>query len=393
MEAGFAERNKFVTLFGFALAVAFVPGWYGAATTPRWALIATVVPLLLLFSQPRRFTAAHAWGVGLLVWAALSLLWSANVYDGLHQLFEYLFLAGVFVLGVRTESLNPVMNGMVLGIAVSSVVVVLQWWGWREIVWPHGFAPAGLFIDENYLAEAAALCLVAVIAERQWHLIPILAPSIVLTNSRSAFAGLIGAAAVWAWQWLRSPIARFWMVCLIPVLFAFMVLAINKPGTINQRLDIWLDTASHITFFGRGLGSFSTLYADFASKIDILAERPENAHNDFIEVAFEIGIVGWVIVVGFGCAALSGMVEKPALDGRRRGSATARTLAIAFLVMCFVDQASHLPVTAFIGALALGHAVRDGHSLRDALAACRVSLWDWLWFARGNAYGGYRPPG
>ena len=165
-------------LLGFALAVAFVPGWYGAATTPRWALIAVAVPLILLFTRPQRhITAAHAFGLAVIGWAAVSLTWTANVYDGFDQLLQYLFLAGVFVLGARTADLKPVMTGFTWGIAVSSAIALVQWlghWGW--IVWPHGYAPSGLFINENYLAEPAALCLVAVVAYRQWYLIPLLLP-------------------------------------------------------------------------------------------------------------------------------------------------------------------------------------------------------------------------
>ena len=90
--------------------------------SPRWALIAVAVPLILLFTRPQRhLTAAHAFGLAVIGWAAVSLTWTANVYDGLDQLLQYLFLAGVFVLGARTADLKPVMTGFAWGIAVSSV--------------------------------------------------------------------------------------------------------------------------------------------------------------------------------------------------------------------------------------------------------------------------------
>ena len=361
-------------LLGFALAVAFVPGWYGAATTPRWALIAVAVPLILLFTRPQRhITAAHAFGLAVIGWAAVSMIWTANVYDGFDQLLQYLFLAGVFVLGARTADLKPVMIGFTWGIAVSSAIALVQWlghWGW--IVWPHGYAPSGLFINENYLAEPAALCLVAVVAYRQWYLIPLLLPSLVFTNSRSAVAGIAGAAAVWAWRWLR-----YWTFPLAAFLLAILVLSSLKPhATTYERLDIWQDTVTQITLFGHGLGSFSTLFPNFTKTIEILAQRPENAHNDFLEVAFELGLVGFAALVGLCFVAIRG------------SEGTARYLVVAFLTMCFFDQASHLPASAFVGALALGHLARDRRSLRDSLMSGRISLQHWFRRAPSWAGGG-----
>ena len=76
-------------LFGFLLTVLYVPGIAGAATTPRWAVLGIVLPWFLF--KPGRLTIVHVWGALFCLWAALSLTWTPNYWDGLCELLK-LFL-------------------------------------------------------------------------------------------------------------------------------------------------------------------------------------------------------------------------------------------------------------------------------------------------------------
>ncbi len=96
--------------------VLFVPGLAAPATTPRWALLAAVVPAVAMFTECRRFTVGHAAGTLLLGWAAVSLIWTPNSWDGLRVLAELLILAALFHIGAEQETLRPVYIGAALGI-------------------------------------------------------------------------------------------------------------------------------------------------------------------------------------------------------------------------------------------------------------------------------------
>src|ERR1700688_3719600 len=116
-------------ILAFLLSVAFAPV-YSGAITPRWAVIAIGAPIALSFLKPNKLTVLHATGLALLAWAALSLAWTSNRLDGLGELLQWLFLAQVFVLGARAQSLRPVWIGLALGLGVSSLIGILQISGW-----------------------------------------------------------------------------------------------------------------------------------------------------------------------------------------------------------------------------------------------------------------------
>src|SRR6185437_14554439 len=76
-------RNTSQAAFGFALAICFDPFTWTGATSPRWALLAVSLPLLLWISSRNHFTLAHLTGLVFIAWASLTLTWTANRWDGL----------------------------------------------------------------------------------------------------------------------------------------------------------------------------------------------------------------------------------------------------------------------------------------------------------------------
>src|ERR1700733_11271118 len=179
-------------MFGLGLITApsYVPGWLSPAVSPRFIALSIIAPALLLWRrEPIPFTRAHLAGTTLILWAALTVLWSASPLDGIDALWQTLIIPAVcFCLGSQALTLRPLFIGMALGLAASSVLVVLEWtWPW----WQGGpfpidevWRPAGLFVNKNSLAEAAALVAVGLVSERAWWALPLVFPSVAFTAAR-----------------------------------------------------------------------------------------------------------------------------------------------------------------------------------------------------------------
>lgn len=341
--------------FFFALSVAYLPGAFNASTAGRWALLSIGVPLLLWCAVLPPATLAHQIGAVLLGWAALSLWWTPSIYDGLDALWKLFVLAGLFLIGTAQVSLRPVFVGLGIGMAVNAGIAIAQWYGW-EGIYTLG-VPAGLYINKNSLAEAAALTLIGVIGYRLWWLVPAVLPCIVLTGGRAAMAGL--AVAAMAWLWPRSRLA------VLTIAGVGLAYCIGHLGdfSVADRFDIWRDTMAGLTPLGRGVGSFFTVYPENAFYKDLLNSRPAHAHNDFLEMAFDLGpaVILYVALLAVALAA-----PRP----------VERAVLLAFTTEACFAFPLHLPVTAAVAALAAGHLCGAWAPVRHSLADRRVAYGD-----------------
>jgi O-antigen ligase len=332
-------------LFGFALTALFVPDWSGAATTPRWALAAVVLPLLMR-RNGAPFTAAHMFGLLFVAYAAASVLWAPHKWEALDALLKLIVLAEAFVLGSQMNDVRPVVSGAALGLGVSSAVIVLG----IQVPQTSDY-PAGLFVNSNALGEIAALVLVGALVHRIWWAVPLIAPALIASHCRGAFLALAGAAIIWVWSRSRSVAVALVIIGLAAA--AWM----GSSESAQQRIDMWAVIVPQLTVMGKGIGSFYTLFPLFSS-FDTLLQRPEHLHNDWLEFAFELGVVGAVL-----CSAFLW---------------SARSIVLAVLVVeAIFGFPLHLAATAVLGGIMSGHAVRDRRSLRDSLAQWRGAVFPW----------------
>lgn len=334
-------------LFGFALTALFVPDWSGAATTPRWALAAVVLPLLMR-RNGAPFTAAHLFGLLFVVYAATSVLWAPQKWEAIDALLKLIVLAEAFILGSQMEDIRPIVAGAAIGLGVSSAVILLG----IQVPQTSDY-PAGLFVNSNALGEIAALVLAGAIVHRIWFAVPMIAPALIASHCRGAFLALAGAAIIWVWS--RSK----------PVAVALAIIGIASAAwmgsseSAQQRLDMWAAIVPQLTVMGKGIGSFYTLYPLY-SPFDTLLQRPEHLHNDWLEFTFELGIIGTVLYAAFVWSARSVIIAVVAVEA-------------------IFGFPLHLAATAVIGGILSGHAVRDRAGVRDSIAQWRNAV-----FPRGG---------
>ena len=337
-------------IFGFLLAICFNPYIWTAATQPRWSFLAIALPVMIWRNQssaPNHFTLTHALGLTFLAWATLSLIWTPNLPDAYNELIQLVIVAEAFVLGARLPTLRPIFMGLAAGLAISSLIIIIP------IVHlipnqPISIHLEGLLGNRNMLAEAAVLTAIGCIGYRLWWFIPGLLPAIFMpTMARGALVGGIAAGLVWLWS--RSRILAGSLALLS--IFAIAILIDQRSSSVMERWTIWSETIPALSFKGYGIGSYYFLYPFITSTFDTTISRPEHPHNEIMEIWFELGFIGTFLYVCLVATAL------------RSADSVSRCVLVAFVTIGMFAFPSHVPFTAFLGALMLGHAARLGTSI------------------------------
>ena len=336
-------------IFGFLLAVAYNPFIFNSATQPRWAILAIAVPIMICANQssaPNHLSSLHITGSAYLAWCGLTLAWTPNLWDGLNASIQLLIGVAVFALGARSNTLKPIFAGLALGLMISSLILLI----------PNDLFPLhqGLLGNPNMLAEAAVMTAIGCLAYGARWLIIGLLPAISLPQARGAL--LAGLVAVLILLWSRS---RMLAITLASLSICALVILTNHRwaagSSLTERWIIWTDTIKGLNWLGNGIGSYHFLYPFLTHSYDTAILRPEHAHNELLEIVFEVGAVGACLYASMVAIALR--------------SATDITLPVlvAFCVIGLFGFPSHIPITLFIAALCLGHGCRARYGFRDSL--------------------------
>lgn len=338
----------------FLVTVLFVQGMSAPATTPRWALLMLVVPFIW-YGSKNKTTVGHLLGGCFLAWAALSLSWTFNIYDGVFAALLFGLLALIFC--AAPLSLRQVYAAMAIGLTINSGIAIAQVRGWDVL--SQAYPGAGLFFNRNFGGEIAAMVLAGVIASRLWWLVPGILPTLVLSHCRGAGLALGVASIILIYQRNRLLALEIFAVGVITGIVYFCR---GVNSSVEQRLQVWSDVWDGMRFWGHGLGSFYTTFPEHSTRLDPLVFRPSTAHADLINLTYELG-PGVVLLLGLLVYAL-----------RARPLRAEHYVLIVFLTEGLVGFPLYLPATSFLAALVLGSLCRDRDGLRGSLAWCRARV-------------------
>ena len=171
-------------------------------------------------------------------------------------------------------------------------------------------AMVGFYADKPRRAtQSAAMAFVAML----------LVIGVVLTNSRSSTALLLLPLAWIGWLILKElakvEARKRWTIIGAGVLGIAAVGALvatndrlgatwERYGDLeDSRPDIWADTANGIDRYwpvGSGMGTFDEVFQVEESLETLVAGRAGRAHNEYLEIVLEAGIVGGLLVIGWG---------------------------------------------------------------------------------------------
>jgi hypothetical protein len=318
------------------VSVAYIPGVSGAGFTSRWLVLA-IVSVLLFGVAHIRETPALRWGIALLAYAAISIAFEPVFWEGLNGYIQLLILGLIFLLGSQVEDLRPVYAGLALGITINLGFVIAQMLGKTPVLWVN--VPAGLFVNRAFLGEAAALAVVGALVSRLWWLVPGPLVCVALSQSRGSWIALGAAGGVWAWR-------KHWgfglaIVLALPIA-AYLMATYGRWFGPVERIYLWRDTLDGLSIFGNGIGSFYTMVPAYGHRLEGIV-REAHAHNDPLELAFELGAPGVIA-----CAAiLFAAFRAPDRPGDK-------LVLVTFLVEGLAGFPAHMPATGFVGFVVAG---------------------------------------
>jgi len=253
-------------------------------------------------------------------WAGLSLWWAPYKNPSVQwfiSLLMYAVLFGVVLQGIRTSrqiwQVVMVLVGMGLYEGILGIV---------QYVWLGEPRAKGTFFNPNFFAtyEVALLSIVlgllSVIPARElkrWQgalllsILAIMFCAFVVAQSRGALLALITAATFIGCY-------RFGKIALVILVVGVIVGAVI-PNPLKQRMidvaahdpyafsrvDIWKSSMVRIVDRPLGVGLGMYKYSSFQyrfptdSKIVRYGKRAESAHNEFLQLAVELGVGGFLI--------------------------------------------------------------------------------------------------
>ena len=337
---------------GLIVSLAYVPGYTGAFIPTQWVVLSCLLPLALW--REGRMTPLHWLGATFLAYAFASYFWSVDQYDAVWGLWLLSIVALAFWLGSTQANLRQLYIGLAIGLTVSSIVAVLQFYGIRPVLGGTGIRSSGLLFSPVALGSSCALVLVGLASERLWWLIPGLVPGLALSQSRGAIAvTVLGLVAVF----FRRP------HILLLIALAFALVATSIPFESDFiRVQIWRVAFNDLTLFGHGPGSFlNVLFLTNKSLV-----HPEYVHNDLLQLGYEYGGAS-LLVFAIGAVALS---RTDALDW---------PVLVAFCALGLFSFPLYTPIPAFLGACVAGRLAREWDSCRS-----RSVLWRPVPIQRGE---------
>lgn len=328
---GIVRKGLLEPAVGFLVAVAFWPGIYGSATSPRWAIAAIslwfldwyVLPFIAVCFAALEFDAACHWAI-----VSAAFFWGLN--GSARQQVRRLHDHGLAVVA-----------GYAIGIACSGALAFCQKTLGYEGIYQIA-APAGLFLNKNLMGEAACLALIAALCMRKWSLALLALPALILSTSRASMLAVMVGLIVMTHGLLRYLLLS---ALLLLGLSAYSAGLLDST-TLVQRLYMWQQAIEQLTWLGNG--SYHLVAPTWTET---------HLHNDWLQAAFELGLVG-IAPLAVILAAGTSETYRPFISA-------------LFVIGCF-GFPLQAPTTAWLGAFIVGTALRDVLAQRGVLLPARL---------------------
>lgn len=316
-----------------AVVAAFLPwttAWRLYGADERAALV--LVPQLLFGVAAYLAIALHVgavdgWLGGFVAWVTVRALWTPLDAQPL-LVAQHVALGAFFVVAWRdvpsvwrSRLVRGVLVVALLQVAYAALQRFAQW----DPLWPHGeHVRAGLglgtFASSNELGSYLAL--VALLAPvghaRWWGFLPLLAGVVIARHS-------IGLAAIGASYLVRDRYVfgrwRYLLVAVVvPVSIGTAVYA--RPLSLMARFEGWWSGltlwALNAPWTGLGPGSWALVMPQLRPVRPVFVGEDQtkffgpHAHNELVQVAFELGLVGLVLVGGWLWTHRAALLASPA---------------------------------------------------------------------------------
>ncbi|HMR29919.1 MAG TPA: O-antigen ligase family protein [Geminicoccaceae bacterium] len=286
------------------------------------------VPLLLRVDRRVLLSPSLVWLVAYLLWLTLSQEWSISPAEGQN----HITMLWVVLLASLAVSDEPPSRTALIYVG-SCTLVILAGWAALAAGWPGALSPGeawrfkGIIRHEQtmaFCAISAFLCATVWVLNRRRvdasvAMLPVglalaLALATVLATQARSFTAFFVLSLFAAWFFHLRGARKIYVLVAGLAVGGGLFLAIDvlmpllsrgseqQDVTLSGRTIVWEATIGEIAkrpLTGFGFGSYQDYFSTFWN-----GWTPGHAHNMWLHVAFESGIVGAVLITGFVLALL-----------------------------------------------------------------------------------------
>lgn len=323
------SNELYAPLIAFLISVAFWPGISGAAISPRWAIAAVslgyldwkLLPFVAFCFFAVDFDSAVHWAI-----VCAAFCWGYKI----NEMAKENSYSRILYATIGSTTSERAMVAFASGIGISGIIASAQSIGWLNSI-PQVAIPGGLFLNKNFMGEAACLALIANLQYRLWLPALICVPALILSTSRASWiATILSLLFLLPWRWAFALLSA-----AVILLFIGWQTGVNLSSfsSMDQRLWLWNDALHNLHWFGSGAYDFSTI-----------RYREPNLHNDFLQLVYEFGIIS-ILPLG---VLLFSISERSV------------AFVVAIIVIASFGFPLQMPATAWFAAFMLGHFVGCG---------------------------------
>ncbi|MCX7705789.1 MAG: O-antigen ligase family protein [bacterium] len=261
-----------------------------------------------------------------ILWQCICLIFAPNKIAGLSEIGLF-FMCSTLIFLVpfilrRGEDVFLFVRILVISSLAIALYGILQHFGLDFLQWEIKNSALSTFGRRNFAGEYLVLilpwALMLLLITKKFHRLffaltfIILMLHLFLTFTRASWIGFIFSMLVVLFLILKFRLVPG-IIKIALVFFIFFGIFKShagvfqfEPGTVKSRILIWktcIELIKNRPIFGHGTGNFEIAYYKIAAESrDVLIPpnlRVDKAHNDFLEIAVETGIIGLALFLFF----------------------------------------------------------------------------------------------
>lgn len=349
-----------LSLLGLGVIAIYIPGVTGASIPSGWLWLMFILPALLIYYKAE-IKLEHKLGFIFLLIAALSLLWTTRFNIGFFYYLQIVALGIAFYIGSCLKDLKPVFKGLAVGLGINAVIGIAQYFGWYGYIYTNPNEVAATFVNGNIFCEISVVILIALVVFDLYWWIPVTIPGIILYSSRAGLLALFVCGLIYFYgKSKRITLLFISLFSIFIIVYYFYGIHNFKLSSVNERFEVWRDTLRGLTLFGNGIGSYETLYPSHAIEINTIVQRPKYAHNDILNLVYELGIFSLILVPFFWNILILKCKENLVL--------------YAIIIISMATYPFHTPYSSFIWFIVAGYIVGNNGAYEPFRLCRRLEL-------------------
>jgi hypothetical protein len=300
---------------------------FGRELLLEWGIITLIG--LFLWEKRTAVIPLNKWVTIFLFWSLVTAVLHYNKFSmtALNVVVLYTILYYVIQNIVKKDTVNTVLNVICIAALVQVFWCFLQYFGLdpiftkfdRSYGWCVGFLDNG-----NLLSAFLAFSIPAFFRKRWVYCLPVLMLPFLQPHMKGGFLALFIAGIVYALLAIKPVKIKVYALSVIGVVIIWYVVFFagiynfthnERIRVINPRVyyvsnhlqingniaTLTPDIVHKESMLGFGLGQFRVIWPQIYNKVypGNKDERMDQAHNEYLQVKFEQGWIGLVIVLGF----------------------------------------------------------------------------------------------